>query len=64
MVPTWLASALVDVADVDGVGLSVFSGPGLPVPIGASCQNTTLAEQLQFTVGQGPCHDAHRSNHP
>ena len=61
MVPTRLAAAMTEVTGADGVGLSIFGGMGLPVPIGASCEKSVLAERLQFTVGQGPCHDAHRS---
>lgn len=61
MVPTRLAIAVTEATGADGVGLGVFGTPGFPVPIGASCDRTVLAERLKFTVGQGPCHDAHRS---
>lgn len=60
LVPDRLAVAVTEVTGVDGVALGVFDRQGFPVPIGASCERTTLAERLQFTVGQGPCYDAHR----
>lgn len=60
-VPSRLAAAVMEVTGVDGAGLDVFDQDGLPVPIGASCNDTSLAEQLQFTVGQGPTYDAHRT---
>lgn len=61
LAPAALAAAIVEVTDADGAGFSVFDGLGVPVPIGASCGKSALAERLQFTVGQGPCHDAHRT---
>jgi hypothetical protein len=60
LVPGRLAVAVTEVTGIDGVGLGVFDRVGFAVPIGASCDRTTLAERLQFTVGQGPCYDAHR----
>lgn len=54
-----LAAAVVEVIVVDGSGLVMFDPAGLAIPIGASCGRTALAEQLQFTVGQGPGYDAH-----
>jgi len=62
MVPDRLAVAMTEVTGIDGVGLDVFDRLGFAVPIGASCARTTLAERLQFTVGQGPCYDAHRQH--
>ena len=61
LAPSAMAAAVTEMTDADGVGLSMFDNAGYPMPIGASCANSTLAEQLQFTVGQGPCHDAHRT---
>ena len=61
LAPTAVAAAMVELTDADGVGLSVFDTYGDPVLIGASCADSTLAERLQFTVGQGPCYHAHRT---
>ena len=61
LVPTAVAAAIVELTDADAVGLSVFDTAGNPVPIGASSADSTLAERLQFTVGQGPCYHAHRT---
>jgi hypothetical protein len=60
LVPGRLAVAVTEVTGIDGVALGVFDRVGFAVPIGASCDRTALAERLQFTVGQGPCYDAHR----
>lgn len=60
LVPDRLAVAVMEVTGIDGVGLGVFDRVGFTVPIGSSCDRTALAERLQFTVGQGPCYDAHR----
>jgi hypothetical protein len=40
-VPSRLAAAVMEVTGVDGAGLDVFDQGGLPVPIGASCDNTS-----------------------
>jgi hypothetical protein len=64
LVPERLTMAVCEVTGADGVGLSVFDQDGVPVPIGASCDRTALAERLQFTVGQGPCHETHRTGRP
>ena len=64
LVPTRLAAALVEVLPVDGAGLGLFAGSGLRVPIGASCQDSITAERSQFTVGQGPCVEAHYRHVP
>jgi hypothetical protein len=58
-----LAAAVTEVTNSDGAGVDVFDQGGFAVPIGASCGHTSLAEQLQFTVGRGPTYDAHRSGH-
>jgi hypothetical protein len=60
-VPDRLAAAAAEVTGIDGVGLGVFDRHGFTVPIGASSEAAALAERLQFTVGQGPCYDAHTS---
>ena len=59
-----VAAAVAQVLSVDGVGLTVVDRSGLTVPIGVSSTAAGLAEQLEFTTGQGPCVDAHREHHP
>lgn len=55
-----VAVAVGEVLGVDGVGLAAASGAGLTTPVGASSAAAALVERLEFTVGQGPCVDAHR----
>lgn len=38
--------------------------PGMRVPLGASDEDAATAERLQFTVGEGPCLQAHSSARP
>lgn len=51
--PDQLSRAAAAVLAVDGVGLSLAGEE--PVPLGSSGNMPTVAEQLQFTVGVGPC---------
>lgn len=53
LLPTALAEACVDVLDVDGAGLSLIEV--LRVPLAASSEEVRRAEQLQVTLGEGPC---------
>jgi hypothetical protein len=59
LLPTELAKACVQVLDLDGAGLSAISDR-FRVPLGASDDDATAAERLQFTVGEGPCMQALR----
>lgn len=54
LLPSRLARACVAALGVDGAGLSLHVGM-LRTPIGASDPQTTRAERLQFTIGDGPC---------
>jgi hypothetical protein len=49
---------------VAGAGISVLADPGMRVPLGASDEDAATAERLQFTVGEGPCLQAHGSARP
>ncbi len=51
-------------ADADGVGLAVLSSEGVPEPTFVSDSRSRLIEDLQFTLGEGPCVDAIRSGSP
>lgn len=57
LTPTTLARAVVRVLPVDGAGLSTLVG-ALRLPLGASSELATCAEELQTTLGEGPCLDA------
>ncbi len=61
--PTRLARACVQVLGVDGAGLSVLTDE-FRVPLGASDENATQAEKLQFTTGEGPCLQAAHLHRP
>ena len=65
LLPVRLARAAVRVLPgVAGAGISVLAEPGMRVPLGASDEDAATAEQLQFTVGEGPCLQAHTSALP
>lgn len=51
-------------ANADGVGLAVLSSEGVPEPSFVSDSRSRLIEDLQFTLGEGPCVDAVRSGSP
>ena len=58
-----LCEAARDIVDVSGAGVMLMSGD---VPSGSLCTTndvSNLIEELQFTLGEGPCVDAHHRNH-
>lgn len=57
-----LAKAAAGVLPVAGAGLSVFTDDGFRIPLGASDDMAATAERLQFTVGEGPCIEAHKAS--
>jgi hypothetical protein len=59
--PIRLASACVQVLPATGAGLSLFSGPTMRIPVGASDDVATVAERLQFTFAEGPCFTANET---
>jgi hypothetical protein len=57
-----LCEASRDILDVTGAGVMLMSGD---VPRGSLCATNTvsnLIEELQFTLGEGPCVDAYHQN--
>jgi hypothetical protein len=44
-----------------GVGISVMSSEGQPATVAASDAHSATVEDLQFTLGEGPCIDAYSS---
>jgi GAF domain-containing protein len=53
----------VRASGVDGAGVSVIATSGGPQPVMSTDDRSSLIEDLQFTLGEGPCFDAtsHRS---
>lgn len=49
---------------VSGVGISVMSGDGQPATVAASDSHSTTIEDLQFTLGEGPCIEAYSTGRP
>ena len=47
-----------------GVGISVLSKGNDPITVAASSEASVLVEELQFTLGEGPCIDAYASRRP
>lgn len=51
-------------ANADGVGLALLSSDGTPEPTYVSDSRSRLIEDLQFTLGEGPCVEAAASGSP
>ena len=58
LLPVRLARACAQVLPVSGVGISMFGSDGIRIPVGASDDDASIAERLQFTAAEGPCLDA------
>jgi hypothetical protein len=58
-----LCSACVDVLAVTGAGITIMGGDHAG-PVCVSSPRMAALEDLQFTIGEGPCQDAYRSNTP
>jgi hypothetical protein len=61
---TRLCEVCADVVEVTGAGIMLMSGD---VPRGSVCSSDTvsaLIEDLQYTLGEGPCVDAYRQDLP
>lgn len=54
----------VATSGVDSGGISVLSGAGTPLTLHATDQVAATIEELQFTLGEGPCMDAAASGEP
>jgi hypothetical protein len=54
--PDALCRAAVAVLPMDSIALSVYLGEDVAVPMGVSDTDAATAEQLQFTLGEGPCY--------
>ena len=59
-----LCAVCAEVTDVDGAGIMLLTGDR---PQGSVCTSddiSTVIEELQYTLGEGPCIDAHRQHIP
>ncbi len=54
----------VRASGVDGAGVSVIPTSGGPQPVTSTDDRSALIEDLQFTLGEGPCFDATTSRSP
>jgi hypothetical protein len=61
--PQGLCSACVEVLDVSGAGITVM-GAGQSGPLCVSSERMAVLEDLQFTMGVGPCQDAFHTGQP
>lgn len=64
LLPVRLMRACAKVLPVAAAGISIFSRGDHRVPLGASDDTAAFAERLQFTVGEGPCLNAHNRGRP
>ncbi|HET6394277.1 MAG TPA: GAF domain-containing protein [Blastococcus sp.] len=64
LLPVRLARACARTLQVDGAGLSLVDAAQQRVPLGASSEEASTAERLQFTVGSGPCMHAQETRRP
>lgn len=58
-----LCGVCVDILAVSGAGITVMSG-GHAGPVCVSGGRMAALEELQFTMGEGPCQDAYSSGRP
>jgi hypothetical protein len=64
LLPVRLARAAARMLEVDGAGISLTDAAGRRVPLGASSEESSTAERLQFTTGEGPCTTAQETGQP
>lgn len=62
--PELLCAACLDALPVSGVGLALMSDDGHEGVVAATDGQARQLEELQFTVGEGPCLDASRDGRP
>jgi hypothetical protein len=59
-----LCRACADVLDVEGAGITIMGGTAAGGPVCVSNERMAALEDLQFTLGVGPCQDAFASGTP
>jgi len=58
-----MCGACVEILDVSGVGVTIMSGTNSG-PVCASDDRMSRLEDLQFSLGEGPCRDAYNIGRP
>src|SRR5688500_1964063 len=62
--PARLCELCADVALMTGAGIMLMTGDTQQGSVCSSNEVSALIEELQFTLGEGPCVDAHRDDRP
>jgi hypothetical protein len=62
--PARLCEVCADVARMTGAGIMLMTGDVQQGSVCSSNDVSALIEELQFTLGEGPCVDAHRGDRP
>ena len=62
--PARLCEVCADVALMTGAGIMLMTGDTQQGSVCSSNAVSALIEDLQFTIGEGPCVDAHREDQP
>jgi hypothetical protein len=62
--PRLLCQACVREVPVDGAGISLIGEQGVQVMVTATDEPAQRLEELQFTLGEGPCLDAFHAGRP
>jgi GAF domain-containing protein len=59
-----LCKAAARALPASGVGISLMDRAGFTGVVAASDPESTIIEEMQFTLGEGPCHEAHVTRQP
>ncbi len=62
--PARLCEVCANVAHMSGAGIMLMTGDTQQGSVCSSNEVSALIEELQFTLGEGPCVDAHRDDRP
>ena len=62
--PARLCEVCADVSGMTGAGIMLMTGATQQGSVCSSNSVSALIEELQFTLGEGPCVDAHTENRP
>jgi GAF domain-containing protein len=62
--PARLCEVCADVSLMTGAGIMLLTGDTQQGSVCSSNEVSALIEELQFTLGEGPCVDAHRDDRP
>jgi GAF domain-containing protein len=59
-----LCKAAARALPASGVGISLMDRDGFTGVVAASDRESTIIEEMQFTLGEGPCHEAYATRRP